>query len=93
MFQTQLVICGFKKLVLTDGNAVKFEIKMWVNVLLFVVGLITAAYFYMTRKFGTFKAHGIPEYEPSFPFGSPMTKEMFTGQLNFARMLEKMYHE
>ena len=66
---------------------------MWVNVLLFVVGLITAAYFYMTRKFGTFKAHGIPEYEPSFPFGSPMTQEMFTGQLNFARMLEKMYHE
>lgn len=66
---------------------------MWVNVLLFVVGLITAAYFYMTRKFGTFKAHGIPEYEPSFPFGSPQTKEMFTGQRNFARMLEKMYHD
>ena len=67
--------------------------NMWVNVLLFLVGLVTAAYFYMTRKFGSFKAHGIWEYEPSFPFGSTVTKDIFTGQVNFARMLEKMYHE
>ena len=66
---------------------------MWVNVLLFLVGLVTAAYFYMTRKFGSFKACGIGEYEPSFPFGSPVTKGVFTGQVNFIRMLEDIYQE
>ena len=65
--------------------------RMWVNILLFVVGLVTAAYLYLTRKFGTFKAHGIWEYEPSFPFGSPHIKEMFTGKRHFSRNLEEMY--
>ena len=60
---------------------------MWVNILLFVVGLTIAAYFYMTRKFGTFLAHGIPEYEPCFPWGSQKTKEIFTAQTHFTRQV------
>ena len=66
---------------------------MWVNILLFVLGLVIAAYFYMTRKFGTFLAHGIPEYKPCFPWGSEKTKEIFTAQTNFARACQKMYHK
>ena len=66
---------------------------MWANVVLFLVGLVAAAYFYMTRKFGMFLAHGIWEYEPSFPFGGPNMRDILTGQTNFTRALQKMYHK
>ena len=64
---------------------------MWMNVILLLVAAVTSAYYYMTRRFGWFKARGIEEYDPKFPFGSPNTWELFTGKRGFTRMLSTIY--
>ena len=43
---------------------------MWVELLLIVLALFLAIYWYVTKHFGYFKKHGIPEETGSFPFGS-----------------------
>lgn len=64
---------------------------MWLNILIFVAASVSALYFYLTRNFGWFEARGIKEHDPTFPFGSLETKEMFQGRRNFARMLTSIY--
>ena len=44
---------------------------MWVEVLLFLVAAATAAYLYLTRHVGWFKARGVCEHDYSFPCGTP----------------------
>ena len=53
---------------------------MWVNVLLFLVAVATAVYFYLTRNFGWFKARGVYEHEPAFPFGCAEAQICWFGQ-------------
>jgi hypothetical protein len=55
---------------------------MWLHILLFVIGLITFSYWYLTKEFGYFKARGICEPPASFPFGSEPAKRIFTGKLS-----------
>ena len=64
---------------------------MLINVVLFLVAVLFCAHFYITKKFGWFKARGIHEYEPAFPFGSPNTWELFSGKRGFTRMLDTIY--
>ena len=64
---------------------------MWVNVLLFLVALAAAAYYYMTRHVGWFKARGIDEVEYIFPFVSQEFKDAFSGKIPFVRVTSEMY--
>ena len=64
---------------------------MWVNVLIFLIAVATAAYFYLTRNFGWFKARGVYEHDPSFPFGNPETNQAMMGRVNFARLSNLIY--
>jgi cytochrome P450 family 6 len=66
---------------------------MWFNVLLAFVGLVTAAYFWMTRKYGWFKAQGIAEAPSYFPFGCKQNFQMLTGQLSFINSTEEIYRQ
>ena len=65
--------------------------KMWVNVLLFLIAVATAAYFYLTRNYGWFKACGVYEHDPSFPFGNPEMNQAMMGKVNFARLSSLIY--
>ena len=64
---------------------------MWVNVLLFLVALAAAAYFYMTRHVGWFKARGIDEIEYIFPVVSQEFKDAFMGKIPFVRVTSEIY--
>ena len=64
---------------------------MWVNVLLFLIAVATAAYFYLTRNFGCFKKHGVYEHDPAFPFGCPEVHQSMMGKVNFARLTGLIY--
>jgi hypothetical protein len=64
---------------------------MWFNVLLFLVGGVTFAYFYMTRNFGWFKARGIDEHDPMFLFGCWEMFNLFTGEVNIVRLTDSIY--
>ena len=64
---------------------------MWVNVLLFLAAAATAAYFYLTRHFGWFKARGVHEHDAALPFGCPEVNQVFMGQRNFQRVTEPIY--
>ena len=64
---------------------------MWVNVLLFLVALAAAAYFYITRHVGWFKARGIDEIDYIFPYVSQEFKEALTGKLPFVRVTSEIY--
>ena len=65
---------------------------MWIYILAAFLGLLAAAYFYLTRDFGYFKSQGIPEAPGSFPFGSNEMKRMFTGKENFFSAMQNMYY-
>ena len=66
---------------------------MWVNVLLFLVAVATAAYFYITRNFGWFKARGVYEHEPAFPFGCAEANQQLMGKHHFLRILNIIYEK
>ena len=68
-------------------------IIMWVNVVLFLIALAAAAYFYITRHVGWFKAHGIDEIPYIFPFVSQEFKEAFTGKIPFVRVTSEIYNK
>ena len=51
---------------------------MWIEVLLTVSALFLALYWYVTKHFGYFAKHGIPEEPGSFPFGSASAWECWT---------------
>ena len=82
-----------KKIHLTVVTLFKRKIIMWVNVLLFLVALVAAAYFYITRHVGWFKTHGIDEIEYVFPFVSQEFKEAFTGKIPFVRVTSEIYNK
>ena len=42
--------------------------------------ILTLIYYRMTRKWGIFVAQGVAEVPSSFPFGSPMNRNMMTGK-------------
>ncbi len=65
--------------------------KMWLVIILFLIGVATFLYYYLTKDFGQFKKYGIPEHDGSFPFGSKETLEMFTGQRPITRGAEPIY--
>lgn len=53
---------------------------MWLNVVLFLVAVFVALYWYLTRNFGFFLKHGVFEAPSSFPFGSGPAFKLFTGK-------------
>ena len=64
---------------------------MWMNVFLFLVAAATAAYFYITRKFGWFKARGVYEHDPAFPFGCHEVNQTMMGKVAFTRSIKPVY--
>ena len=64
---------------------------MWVNVLLFLVAVATAAYFYLTRNFGWFESRGIYEHDTALPMGCSEANQLMMGRLSFFRMLDPIY--
>ena len=65
--------------------------RMWVNVLLFLLALVTAAYFYLTRNVGWFKARGIGEIDYVFPFGCQEMKQTVMGKTPFVKLSSEIY--
>ena len=55
---------------------------MWLNICLLLISLVSFLYFYITRKWGSFKAQGVAEMPNSFPFGSEIARQMFTGKIH-----------
>ena len=43
---------------------------MWLEILLILISLFLALYWYVTKSFGKWKELGIPHSKPYFPFGS-----------------------
>ncbi len=64
---------------------------MWLSVLVAFVGLLTAAYFWGTRKYGWFKARGVAEAPAYFPFGCKQNFQVFTGRLSGIISTEEIY--
>ena len=64
---------------------------MWVNLLLFIVAVATAAYFYVTRHAGWYRAHGIEEIDYIFPFGNHSLKQAIMGKLPFVCITAELY--
>lgn len=55
------------------------------------MGAILYLYVEITKKYGTFKAIGVPEYNPKFPLGSPNHWKLATGRLNFINSVDEVY--
>ena len=53
---------------------------MLLELLLFLVSLGLAFYFYLTRNVGYFRSRGVLEIPSIFPWGSEATKLMYTGR-------------
>ena len=70
-----------------------FVARMWVNVLLFLVAVATAAYLYIRRNVGWFKARGIYENEFVFPYGSSQVKKAFQGKISFSMVTREIYEK
>nr|APH81387.1 cytochrome P450 CYP3025B1 [Tigriopus kingsejongensis] len=64
---------------------------MLLYLLLSIVCLLAWLYQSITKKYGTYQAQGIAEYQPSFPFGSPNQKKLMLGQVNFLNMADEVY--
>ena len=64
---------------------------MWANVLLFLVAVVTAVYFYLTKNVGWFKARGVCEHDAALPFGCPEVKQVVMGQRHIQRITEPIY--
>ena len=64
---------------------------MWVNVLFFLGSLVVAAYWYLTRNFGWFRARGIYEHDNAFPMWCPEANQIMMGRVAMQRMLEPIY--
>ena len=74
---------------MTTQKSRKLERKMlW---LILTVGVVTAAYFYFSKKFSYFKNHGVP-YEPgSFPLGSSNSWKVLSGQMSMLRSTDEIH--
>ena len=66
---------------------------MWVEVLLFLVAAATAAYLYITRNVGWFKARGVCEHDYSFPCGTPEFVQAMQGKLGFGELSSVIYEK
>ena len=64
---------------------------MWANVLLFLVAVVTAVYFHLTKNVGWFKARGVCEHDAALPFGCPEVKQVVMGQRHIQRITEPIY--
>ena len=69
---------------------------MWIELLLVVLALFLWLYWYVTKDFGYFKKHGIPEEPGSFPFGSEAAWGIWTEGKCLFKVLDKSnikYHD
>ena len=66
---------------------------MWVEVLLALVSVATAAYLYIKRRIGWFKSHGICEHDFSFPGGCTEVNSAFAGKMSFIRVTSAIYEK
>ena len=55
---------------------------MLVEIVLGLLLLFLLFYLYVTKHFGFFKKHGVPELPGSFPFGSDASKKVWTGKVD-----------
>ena len=52
---------------------------MWLELLVLFLGALVSHYFYIVRKYGYFKARGIPEVPAQYPCGAKEYWHMVTG--------------
>ncbi|TRY80616.1 hypothetical protein TCAL_13243 [Tigriopus californicus] len=64
---------------------------MFTYLTLLLLGAVLYLYLKITKKYGSFKAMGIPEYNPVFPLGSPNHWKLGTGRLNFVNSVDEVY--
>ena len=69
------------------------ESRMWVNVLVFLATAASAAYLYLRRNFGWFRARGVAEHDPALPFGTPEFNEVIKGKTHFLRYTNLIYNK
>ena len=58
-----------------------------------VAFLFALFYFYMTRNFGYFAAHGVYEEPGSFPFGSETNKNILQQKVSFITATTPLYQK
>jgi len=70
---------------------------MWVEIGLFLLTIFLGLYFWITKNFGYFKAHGLPEAPGTFPFGSEHMWNLMLRKTSFIKqfdgLLEKFKDE
>ena len=66
---------------------------MLIESVLLIVGLLLLAYWYITKNYGYFKSHGIPELPGTFPFGSDSSWSFFLGKECALKALDKPQRE
>ena len=62
---------------------------MWTELLLFCVFLFSLLYWYVTKHFGYFSKHGVPEEPGSFPFGSQNAWRTYTKGQSFLKFFDE----
>jgi len=62
--------------------------RMLTAILLLILALFLAVYWYTTRHFGYFKQHGVAEEPGTFPFGSEGSWKCWTKGLSFLKFFE-----
>ena len=62
---------------------------MLTEVLLVIVVLFLAVYWYVARSFGYFKKHGVAEEPGTFPFGSDASWKVWVGGLSFLKLWDE----
>merc|ERR1711953_398411 len=61
---------------------------MWVELLLVILSLLLAVYWYVTKHFGYFTKHGISEEAGTFPFGSNAAWECWLKGKSFLKFFD-----
>ena len=61
------------------------------QLLLLIIGLLTALYFKTWKKMTLWSSMGVPEDPGSFPLGSQPNKDMIMQKISFADYFEKSY--
>ena len=66
---------------------------MLVEIILILLNVIVGVYWYITKNFGYFAKHGIPELPGSFPLGSEVMSGVLSGKKNALTLLDQASRE
>ena len=70
-------------------NTADIIVEMLIELLLFIALVFTALYRYVTKHFGYFSKHGVPEERGTFPFGSETAWKTYTKGQSFLKFFDE----